>query len=200
MAGRPSLDQQLFGQCALSRLVRPGDDGRRHRPQPLGKGEKLGVLHNLLRVLARRAGGFINEADIARSVGLNAVTAKSYRILLQMMFLIFDVRPWFRNTGTRLVKSPKGYIADTALLTHLQQIDLKKTMRSDPHLFGGVFENFVASELSKLLAHSGGTAKLLHWRTSDNKEIDFVLERSAGALTGSGRCRLSSSGSNRRSA
>ena len=104
----------------------------------------------------------MNEADIARSIGQNAVTAKSYRVLLQMMFLTFDVRPWFRNIGKRLVKSGKGYIIDTSLLCHLQQINLDKVVIHDPHVFGHILENFVASELVKQLASSEELADLFH--------------------------------------
>lgn len=145
---------------------------------------KLGILPNLLRILASRAGGLVNEADIARSIGQNAVTAKNYRVLLQMMFLIFDVRPWFRNIGKRLVKSGKGYIIDTALLCHLQQINLDKVVIHDPHVFGHILENFVASELLKQLASSEEMADLYHFRTSDGKEVDFVLEYPNGTLSG----------------
>ncbi len=145
---------------------------------------KLGVLPNLLRMLASRAGGLVNEADIARSIGQNAVTAKNYRVLLQMMFLTFDVKPWFRNIGKRLVKSSKGYIIDTALLCHLQQINIDKIVIHDPHVFGHILENFVASELLKQLASSEEMASLFHFRTSDGKEVDFVLEYPDGSLTG----------------
>ncbi len=143
---------------------------------------KLGVLPNLLKVLGGSAGGLINDADISRAIGQNAVTAKNYRVLLQMMFLTFDVKPWFRNTGKRLVKSPKGYIIDTALLCHLQQIDMAKAEIRDPHVFGHIFVNFVASELLKQLASSNNAAELYHFRTSDGKEVDFVLERADGRL------------------
>ena len=143
---------------------------------------KLGVLPNLLKVLAGRAGGLINDADISRAIGQNAVTAKTYRVLLQMIFLTFDVKPWYRNTGKRLVKSPKGYIIDTALLCHLQQIDMAKAEIRDPYIFGHVFENFVASELLKQLASSNDAAELYHFRTSDGKEVDFVLEHPDGRL------------------
>ncbi len=143
---------------------------------------KLGVLPNLLRVLASRAGGLINEADIARSIGQNAVTTKSYRVLLQMMFLTFDVRPWYRNIGKRLVKSPKGYIMDTSLLCHLQQVNMAKVEIEDPHVFGHLFENFVATEILKQLATEGSATELYHFRTSDGKEVDFVLEKSDGSL------------------
>jgi len=146
--------------------------------------EKLGVLPNLLRILASRAGGLINEADIARSIGQNAVTAKNYRILLQMLFLTFDVKPWFRNIGKRLVKSPKGYLVDTSLLCHLQQIDLDKVARMDPHIFGHIVENFVATELLKQLSFADMRAELYHFRTSDGKEVDFVVEQPNGLLAG----------------
>ncbi len=143
---------------------------------------KLGVLPNLLKILASRAGGLINEADISRAIGQNAVTAKNYRILLQMLFLTFDVKPWYRNIGKRLVKSPKGYLIDTALLCHLQNIDIEKAELSDPHVFGHIFENFVASELLKQLALVDESLDLHHFRTSDGKEVDFILESPDGSL------------------
>jgi hypothetical protein len=145
---------------------------------------KLGVLPNLLKVLATRAGGLINEADMARAIGQNAVTTKNYRILLQMLFLTFDVKPWYRNIGKRLVKAPKGYIVDTSLLCHLQQIDMAKAEFNDPQAFGHLFENFVASELLKQLSSSNSSVQPHHFRTSDNREVDFVLEQPDGRLAG----------------
>jgi len=115
-------------------------------------------------------------------IGQNAVTAKSYRILLQMMFLTMEVKPWFRNIGKRLVKAPKNYLIDTSLLCHLRQVDLKWSESNDPHVFGHIFENFVATELLKQLSSAGGIAELHHFRTSDGKEVDFVLERPDGKL------------------
>ena len=64
-----------------------------------------------------------------------------------MLFLTFDVKPWYRNIGKRLVKASKGYIMDTSLLCHLLQIDMVRTAIKDPQVFGHLFKNFVASEL-----------------------------------------------------
>jgi len=85
--------------------------------------EKLSSLPNLLRILANRAGGLINDADIARDAGLNPVTSRNYKTLLKMLFLTFELAPWYRNIGKRLVKSPKGYMTDTLLLCHLLQYE-----------------------------------------------------------------------------
>ena len=146
--------------------------------------EKIGLLPTMLRILATRAGCLINDADIARGVGLNPVTSKSYRSILQTMFLSFDIRPWYRNIGKRLLKSSKGYLIDTRLLCHLLGSNSKELEKKRMDLYGCVVENFVATELLKLLSFSGTRIRLLHFRTSDNKEVDFVLERSDGALVG----------------
>lgn len=144
--------------------------------------EKLSTLPNLLRILANRAGGLVNDADIARDAGLNAVTSRNYKTLLKMLFLTFELAPWSRNIGKRLVKSPKGYMSDTLLLCHLMQYELTDLEQKRPELFGHVLENFVATELLKLTTFQNEKMDLYHFRTSDNKEVDFVLEKSNGQL------------------
>jgi predicted AAA+ superfamily ATPase len=144
--------------------------------------EKLSTLPNLLRILANRAGGLVNDADIARDAGLNPVTSRNYKTLLKMLFLTFELPPWSRNIGKRLVKSPKGYMSDTLLLCHLMQYELSDLEQNRPELFGHVIENFVATELLKLMTFQNEKLDLYHFRTSDNKEVDFVLEKSNGQL------------------
>lgn len=146
--------------------------------------EKISLLPTLLRVLSARAGGLINDSDIAREVGLNSVTGKFYRNILKMMFLTFDVLPWHRNIGKRLVKAPKGYVTDTSLLCHMLDLDIGEIYKNKPDLFGHIVENFVATELTKLLSFGNTRAQCLHFRTSDGKEVDFILERPDGRIFG----------------
>lgn len=40
------------------------------------------------------------------------------RTLLEMVFLLQEVRSWFRNIGKRLVKTLKVFLTDTKLLCH----------------------------------------------------------------------------------
>lgn len=144
--------------------------------------EKLSSLPNLLRILANRSGRLINDADIARDAGLNSVTSRNYKTILKMLFLTFELAPWYRNIGKRLVKSPKGYMTDTLLLCHLLQYELSDIEKNRPELFGHVLENFVATELLKLITFRNDKIDLFHFRTSDNKEVDFVLEKPNGQL------------------
>jgi predicted AAA+ superfamily ATPase len=144
--------------------------------------EKISLLPHLLNVLAARTGGLMNDSDIARDVGLNPVTGKFYRNILKLMFLTFDVRPWYRNIGKRLVKSPKGYLIDTGMICHLLDYSIDDIAIKRPDLFGHLLENFVATELVKQLSNSEIKAELYHFRTSDGKEVDFVLERPDGSV------------------
>ena len=99
-----------------------------------------------------------------------------------MLFLTFELAPWYRNIGKRLVKSPKGYMTDTLLLCHLMQYELSDLEKNRPELFGHVLENFVATELLKLMTFCDDKMDLFHFRTSDNKEVDFVVEKPNGQL------------------
>ncbi|MBC6493031.1 DUF4143 domain-containing protein [Flavihumibacter stibioxidans] len=98
------------------------------------------------------------------------------------MFLNFDVAPWFRNIGKRLVKSPKGYLLDSLLLCHMLDLNLEDLQVKRPELFGHLRVNFVATELMKLLSFSEKKAGLYHFCTSDGKEVDFMLEKPDGSL------------------
>lgn len=144
--------------------------------------EKSSVLPHLLRVLATRVGGLMNDSDISREVGLNSVTGKSYRNILKLMFLTFDVKPWYRNIGKRLVKAPKGYLLDTLMACHLLDYDLEDVAKTKPMLFGSLVENFVATELLKQLSNSDIKAELYHFRTNDGKEVDFIIEKPDGRV------------------
>jgi len=146
--------------------------------------EKASLLPQLLRVLAVRAGGLINDSDIARELGLNSVTGKSYRNTLKMMFLNLDVPSWHRNIGKRLVKASKGYLVDTMMQAYLLGVDIDRLPENRPELFGHLVENFVATELVKLMTVSAERSTLYHFRTSDHYEVDFVLEKPDGSILG----------------
>jgi len=80
------------------------------------------------------------------------------------------------------VKSPKGYLIDSLMLCHMLDLKLEEIERNKPDLFGHLLENYVATELTKQLTFSDTKASLLHFRSSDGKEVDFVLEKPDGSV------------------
>lgn len=138
--------------------------------------EKAEYMPVLLQALAVRAGNLINDAELGREVGLNAVTTRHYRGLLNNTFITHTLKPWHRNVIKRLVKSPKLYFYDTRLLCYLFGSTPAELAKNQPGRFGHVLENFVLSEMVKTNYASDERVDISFYRTNDGREIDFVLE------------------------
>ncbi len=146
-------------------------------PRQIYNLEKAEYMPMLLQSLAARAGNLINDASIGREVGLNAVTTRNYRGLLNNGFVTNTLRPWYRNITKRLVKSNKIFFHDTMLLCHLLDSSPEILARNKPHIFGHVLENFILSELVKANHVTNEEVDISFYRTNDGREIDFILER-----------------------
>jgi uncharacterized protein len=145
--------------------------------------EQLTALPNLLEIIGSRSGALLNNSDLSRSLAIPLTTLKRYLSLLELLFLIVPVRPWFGNVGKRLIKVPKLYLNDTGLLCHLLGSDVQ-AISANGTLLGAVVENFIAMELIKQLAWSKIRAKIFHFRTANGQEVDFVLEAADGRIIG----------------
>ena len=143
--------------------------------------EKLNELPKLLKLFASRAGTLLNFAEFSRSAAIPQTTLKRYTALLEAIFMIYLLPSWSGNLSKRLIKTPKLYLGDTGLLSHL--IDFDETRKnSDPMLWGRILENFVLMELVKQASWSKFNLSLFHYRSAGGQEIDFVIERSDGSI------------------
>ena len=145
--------------------------------------EKLSELPKLLNLFASRAGTLLNFAEISRSSAIPQTTLKRYTALLEAIFMIYFLPAWSGNLSKRLIRTPKFYLSDTGLLSHLTAFDFEK-QKSDPLIWGRVLENFVLLELLKQSSWSKYNLSLFHFRTSSGQEVDFIIERSDGSLIG----------------
>jgi predicted AAA+ superfamily ATPase len=141
------------------------------------------AVPRLLSVVATRAGGLLNLADLSRTLGLPQTTLKRYFALLEATFLVQLLRPWSSNLGQRLIQTPKVYLNDTGLVAHLLGLTADR-LKVNGTLAGGVLENFVLMELRKQSAWSETQPEFFFWRTASGQEVDIVLEDSAGRLVG----------------
>lgn len=139
----------------------------------------LSDLPRLLEIMASRAGGLLNYADLARDAGMNQVTFKRYFTLLQAIFLLQTVQPWHSNRVKRLMKSGKLYLCDTGLLSRLLNITYGDLVR-DSKVKGVMLENFVAMEVMKQISWSKTRPRLYHYRDYQGNEVDIVLKSGSG--------------------
>ncbi len=145
--------------------------------------EALSEMPRLLALLASRAGGLLNYADVSRGMGIPQTTLKRYMALLEAAFLLCPLPAWSGSIGRRMVRSRKVYLNDSGLLAHLLRLNGER-LAQDPGLTGLLLENFAVQELRKQSAWSRTRPALLHFRTHDGSEVDVVLEDQAGRIVG----------------
>ncbi|MBI4699471.1 MAG: ATP-binding protein [Nitrospirae bacterium] len=135
----------------------------------------LGLFQKFLKLCAGRIGQILNMHNLANEVGVSHTTVRSWITILEASYIIFLLRPYFRNISKRLVKSPKLYFHDVGLASYLLRIENTKQMSRDP-LRGNLFENMAVVEALKYRANSGRRSNLSFYRDSTGNEIDMIYE------------------------
>ncbi|MDQ2832161.1 MAG: ATP-binding protein [Acidobacteriota bacterium] len=145
--------------------------------------EKLDQLPRLLQTLAHHSGQLTNFTQIGGQIGMDDKTTRKYIGILEQLFLVHRVSPWFRNELKRLIKTPKLHFTDSGLLAALlamTPVQIEKN-RSP---FGAVLETFVFGEVMKQVRWSDAEYSLHHYRDKDQGEVDLIVEDEQGALVG----------------
>jgi uncharacterized protein len=145
--------------------------------------DKIGVMPRLIEQAALYSGQTVNLSAIGMNLGLDAKTVERWLALLENVFLMARVRPWFRNSFKRLTSTPKLQFIDSGLLAALRRVDAAAIAR-DRSQFGPLLESFVFSELAKCVAVGDSHVSISHYRDKDKVEIDFILERMPGQVVG----------------
>jgi len=142
----------------------------------IGELRNLDGFIRLNQLLAIRSGNLLNKAELGNACQLDQKTLTNYLALLNLIYQVHLLRPYSSNIGKRLVKSPKLFFMDSGILSHLLNIHDLEDFNQSPYQ-GLLFETFVFAELYKHLSLSNQTTGFSYYRTSDKREIDFILER-----------------------
>lgn len=140
----------------------------------------LARLHDLMpfatfqKLVALRAGGIVNYADLARDCGVSPDTARRFLEYLTISYQTELLAPWSVNSTSRLIKSPKIVLLDMGILRSL-------TMAWELDS-GELFENFVIAECIKTIRTRKLPARTYFLRTHAGAEIDLLLETGAGLI------------------
>lgn len=135
----------------------------------------LNDFQRLLSAIAARTGGLINYEDLARDLGINGKTVRTWISVLETSGQVLTLKPYFENLGKRLVKRPKVYFLDTGTLAYLFGVTQDEQLLQGP-VAGPLFEAAVLAQIQRLLVHRGESSQLSFWRTAAGHEVDFVIE------------------------
>jgi predicted AAA+ superfamily ATPase len=145
--------------------------------------EKLAEMPHLLEVLAQHSGQLTNFTQIGGQINLDGKTTQKYINLLENLFLVKRLRPWHRNTLSRIIKTPKIHFLDSGLLASLNRISLER-IQTDRSIAGALLKTWVYGELLKTINHETDSWDIFHYRDKDQTEVDFILENGANQIIG----------------
>lgn len=134
----------------------------------------LRTFNQFLNLAAIRHGQEFHTADLARELGVTQPTVKSWGSVLEASYIAHFLPPWFRNYGKRIVKSPKFYFYDSALVTLLtRQPDAAAALAGQ--MGGPLLEGWVVTEAVKAFMALGCRPDLYFWRSHDGLEVDLLI-------------------------
>ena len=145
--------------------------------------EKLTELPKFVRLLAEHSSQLVNYSQFGASINVSHKTGQRYVGLLEQVFLITTLQPWFTNALKRIVKTPKLHFLDSGLLASTRGLTFDR-VKADRGTFGALLESFVFSEVLKLTTASDLRLTPYHFRDRDMREVDIVLERDDGMIAG----------------
>lgn len=148
--------------------------------QVLGIADVL-AFQRFLKLCAARVGNLINYSDLARDCDISPNTAKAWLSVLETSFVITLLQPYYKNFNKRVIKSPKLYFYDSALVCALLNIRTEEELSLHP-LRGALFESFVMSEMFKYSFNNNELPSIYFWRDAQGHEIDAVVEKTFGTV------------------
>lgn len=134
------------------------------------------AFQGFLKLCAARIGNMLNYADIARDAGISLNTAKAWISILEASYIIKLLPPYYKNFNKRVIKSPKIYFYDSALVCALLGIRTIEELHTHP-LKGPLFESFVISEFFKYSYNQNQQPQIYFWRDVQGHEIDAIIEK-----------------------
>jgi len=133
---------------------------------------RLDGFSRFLQVAGLASGCELNFESLARDCGVPARTVREYTAVLVDTLLAVAVEPWRAGTKRKPASHAKLYLFDLGVARTLARRSAPTPGSTE---WGQALEHLVFQELRAWLAYEGGGRELSYWRTTDHREVDFVL-------------------------
>lgn len=121
-------------------------------------------------MLAHYHGQTWKASEPARTLGISEPTTRQYLDIMEGVFMVRVLQPWFANLRKRQVKAPKIYFRDTGLLHYLLGIRSELDLQTHPKS-GASWEGYAIEETIKAAAPD----EVYYWATHGGAELDLLL-------------------------
>ncbi len=135
----------------------------------------LNDFQRFIALLAARCSQILNMSNFSKELGVSVPTIKRWLSILEASGIIYLLQPYYSNFGKRIIKNPKIYFLDCGIVCHLTALTSKEQVMNGI-MAGPLFENYIVSETVKKYYNKGSRPKLYYIRTSNNTEVDLLVE------------------------
>lgn len=122
-------------------------------------------LEILAKIIAEQSGQLLTYSNLAKKIRISVDTVTRWIEILESFYYCFRIRPWSKNISRSLIKEPKIFLSDWAMV-------------KNP---GSKAENFIASHLLKAVNFwtdmGFGDFELYFIRDLNKKEVDFLVSK-----------------------
>lgn len=139
------------------------------------------VFERFIKLLAGRSGQELIYSALAVETGVDVKTIQSWIGILESSFIIYLLKPHYKNFNKTIIKRPKIYFYDVGLVCFLLGIQNALQLNTHP-LRGFIFEGMVVTELIKKRTNKGLPVNLYYWRDKTGHEIDVVVDNGTDLL------------------
>lgn len=143
--------------------------------------QNLSQFQKFMGLLAGRVGQVVNVSSLANDTGIAPNTAEDWISILEASYIVYRLQPYYKNTGKRLIKSPKIYFYDTGVLCSLLNLSSAKELMNH-YAVGSIFENFIISEFKKEISETNKSARVYFYRDNHGNEIDLVIDTGGNTI------------------
>lgn len=141
-------------------------------------------LRRFLEAYALNSAGVADHKTIYDAAQVNKATATAYEDLLSALLIAEQTPAWSSNRLKRLMRRPKRYLIDAALMATTLELD-EHAVINDGDLLGRVLDTFVAAQLRPELPISKSRPRLYHLRTEEGRhEVDMLAELAGQRIVG----------------
>jgi predicted AAA+ superfamily ATPase len=131
--------------------------------------EDILSFNRLLVLLAGQEGSLLSENSASRTLNYSLRQIRKDIAILNQMFLLYVLEPFFTNRGRELKQTNKIYYFDSGIRNAILRDFRELNYRPDK---GVLLESLVLNEMLKNLRVS---QEIYYWRTREKDEVDFIL-------------------------
>jgi len=137
-----------------------------------GLARQLSAFARFLEAASFSQGSPLNISAVARECGVNRKTVEGYFSVIEDLMIAHRIPPFKKRAKRRIVSHPKFYFFDAGVYRTIRPMG---PLDSPEEAEGPALETLLLQELMALNDSLDLGYEIFYWRTSNGREVDFVL-------------------------